>query len=154
MATAGGNGRTLEQQVQSLFMSRGFTLLSYKEFSKGHVTGKYIVTHVPYRTIYGTQGKTEFLVVDGDRKIRVECKWQQCSGSVDEKYPYLILNCMDMPESEIIILLDGGGYKQMAKDWLVAAARDGVGGKGMLKNVRVLALSEFISWVNKEWPRK
>jgi hypothetical protein len=33
------------------------------------------------------------------RRKNIECKWQQVSGSVDEKLPYLYLNCIEaMPE--------------------------------------------------------
>ena len=51
-----------------------------------------LLRHVPYRSIYGTPSKTEFVLVLPDRSIRIECKWQAVSGSVDEKYPYMFLN--------------------------------------------------------------
>jgi hypothetical protein len=50
-------------------------------------------------------------------EIGIECKWQRISGSVDEKFPYAYLNCIEaMPERDIIIVVDGGGAKQGAVD--------------------------------------
>ena len=38
---------------------------------------------------------------------------------MDEKFPYLYLNCIQaMPEREIILLIDGNGYKPGALAWL------------------------------------
>ena len=54
-----------------------------------------LVRRVPYQSIYGHRGVTEFLAVSASRglAVRIECKWQQSQGSVDEKFPYLYLNC-------------------------------------------------------------
>ena len=55
-----------------------------------------------------------FLVIikKNNFRIRIECKWQQSSGSVDEKLPYLFLNAKDcMPEKDIMIIIDGKGWK-------------------------------------------
>jgi hypothetical protein len=42
--------------------------------------------------------------------VRIECKWQQSAGSVDEKLPYLYLNAIEsMPEDHVIIVYGGGG---------------------------------------------
>lgn len=57
--------------------------------------------------------------------IRIECKWQQSAGSVDEKLPYLYLNTIEaMPEKHIVIIIDGDGFKEGAKKWLRDAVKD------------------------------
>jgi hypothetical protein len=78
----------------------------------------------PYTTLYGSEGTTEFMIraenaehtpefpienAPGQLVCRIECKWQQTAGSVDEKFPYLYLSCVEaMPEKNIIILHGGG----------------------------------------------
>ena len=41
--------------------------------------------NVPYESIYGTNCRSEFLLKYKGRKIRIECKYQEAKGSVDEK---------------------------------------------------------------------
>lgn len=101
-----------------------------------------LVRRVPYQSIYGHRGLTEFLAVSASRglAIRIECKWQQSQGSVDEKFPYLYLNCIQaMPEREIILLIDGNGYKPGALAWLkqAVASQDA-------KLIHVFNLVEFL----------
>ena len=52
-------------------------------------------------------------------RIRIECKYQQSAGSVDEKLPYLFMNfTQSIPEEEAIIVIEGNGFKVGAKEWL------------------------------------
>ena len=113
-----------------------------------------LLKNVPFETIYGHKGNTEFLLISEEYKlrIRIECKWQQSAGSVDEKLPYLYLNTIEaMPEKDIMILIDGEGFKAGAKTWLKTAV------KGKLyttdnnndKNILVFTLADFFTWANK-----
>ena len=113
-----------------------------------------LLKNVPFETIYGHKGNTEFLLISEKYKlrIRIECKWQQSAGSVDEKLPYLYLNTIEaMPEKDIMILIDGEGFKAGAKTWLKTAV------KGKLyttennndKNIMVFTLADFFTWANK-----
>jgi hypothetical protein len=113
-----------------------------------------LLKNVPFETIYGHKGNTEFLLISEKYKlrIRIECKWQQSAGSVDEKLPYLYLNTIEaMPEKDIMILIDGEGFKAGAKTWLKTAV------KGKLyttennndKNILVFTLADFFTWANK-----
>lgn len=144
-------GKVLEDLVASIFHSHGFADMDYAEYARlGGLFSKreLLVRNAPYQTIYGHQGKTEFLVVSESRglRFRIECKWQQTAGSVDEKFPYLIENCKTMPEPMVVILIDGRGYKDGALAWLKKAAErcraDGV------KDIRVFDMSEFVIWAN------
>lgn len=121
-ALANRQGNILEQQVRQAFASHGFREVAFAEYEKlasgstlpGVPVPDLLVRRVPYQSIYGHRGVTEFLAVSASRglAIRIECKWQQSQGSVDEKFPYLYLNCIQaMPEREIILLIDGNGYK-------------------------------------------
>ncbi len=153
---ANTQGKILEQTVIPTFEGRGFKVISYSKWMKEKEKhgDELLLKNVPYTSIYGHQGRTEFLVKSARYgfEVRIECKWQQSSGSVDEKFPYLYLNCIEaMPERDIIIIADGGGMKEGALAWLKKAAKDkyycppGVNEK----NIEVFSLGEFITWANK-----
>lgn len=50
-------------------------------------------------------------------ELIIECKFQQTSGSVDEKFPYLNLNIQNCYPAPAIVLIEGQGIKQGAIDW-------------------------------------
>lgn len=72
------------------------------------------------KTIYDTDRKVDFLVFnqalfpDG---LIIECKWQQVSGSVDEKFPFLLFNIIKTAVPAVI-LIDGDGYRPAALKFL------------------------------------
>ena len=85
------------------------------------------------------------------QRIRIECKWQQSAGSVDEKLPYLYLNTIEaMPEKDIMILIDGDGFKTGAKEWLRNAVKEKLytTEENSDTNVMVFSLAEFFTWAN------
>ena len=71
----------------------------------------------------------------------IESKWQQSTGSVDEKFPYLVLNIKSRTPFKTVVVLDGGGYKPNAAKWLRAQTDD--------KLIHVFDMAEFHKWVNK-----
>ena len=71
----------------------------------------------------------------------IESKWQQSVGSVDEKYPYLVLNIKTKYPAKTIIILDGRGYKPKAKIWLRSQIGNNL--------IAVFDMSEFQVWANK-----
>jgi len=90
-------------------------------------------------TIYETERKSDFLVINRDRfrnDLIIECKWQKSKGSVDEKYPFLIYNIIRTGIPTVIIL-DGGGYKRAAMEWL----KENVNNRGSL--IGVWTAAEF-----------
>ena len=154
--TANHQGRILERTVVPTFESHGFEIVAYSAWSKNPANygTELLLKHVPYTTIYNQKGFTEFLVKSKrfGLNVRIECKWQQSSGSVDEKLPYLYLNCIEtMPETDIIIIAGGGGMKPGAIPWLKAAVSQK---KYVLpgmpdKNIQVFSIEEFMAWANK-----
>lgn len=153
---ANESGNTLEQTVNSFFSNKGFEIVAYSDWKKhpDNYGQELLLTNAPFTTIYQHRGNTEFLAKSEkyNFEIRIECKWQQVSGSVDEKLPYLYLNTIEaMPEKQIVIVIDGPGFKEGAKTWL----RDTVRGKKYTdqtnqdKIIEVFSLSEFITWANK-----
>lgn len=149
------SGMVFENTVKSVFQSKHYDILSYSQWNKNPDLFKrdVLLTNVPYKTIYGHNGRTEFLILSESKglKTRVEMKWQQTSGSVDEKLPYLYLNALfTMPESHIIIVIDGEGFKEGAIRWL----KDSVAKKYLVdpampeKRIDVLTLAGFVTWAN------
>ena len=146
---ANKTGNTLEKFVEQALLGRGYVefwnhkrqlfansqTLGGKQFAKQVYIGE---------TIYDTDRKVDFLVVNADRfpaGLIIECKWQQAKGSVDEKYPFLIFNIV-RTGIPTVVLLDGGGYKKAAMEWL----RDNVNKRGAL--IGVWTMAEFQTQVN------
>jgi hypothetical protein len=93
-------------------------------------------------TLYGTIGRSEFGLYLPEGDIRIECKWQSVSGSVDEKFPYLLECVKSMYEPTAVIIVDGGGAKPAAIEWLKKSA-------AAIQNKRILvvSISEFGTWM-------
>jgi hypothetical protein len=152
---ANNQGRTLESTIISTLQQKGFIVVPFSKWKENPAAfdAEILLTNVPYETIYGHKGKTEFKIVSKHfGEYRIECKWQQSSGSVDEKFPYLYLNCIEkMPEENIIIIIDGQGAKQGAVEWLQQAARQKLYTNEITKskNIKVMSLVGFITWANQ-----
>ncbi len=149
---ANRHGQILEDTIRQVFVQRQFQVLPHREWKKVPVgwQGDVLVEHVPFETIYGHRGRTEFLALSPKRnlEVRIECKWQQVSGSVDEKLPYLYLNAVQaMPEKVIVLVVDGPGWKKGAVEWLRCAAKNHLYDT-QEKKIFVFNLSEFLAWSN------
>lgn len=168
---ANRNGRIGEETLEPTFIANGYQVMPYSEYKKNQkkfesgkstvdldTVPRLILKQVPYTTIYGQKGKTEFVIYKRDnpnnvRIIRVEVKWQQSAGSVDEKYPYVYLNSVyAYPEQEIVVIIDGNGYKPGALQWL----KDKVDERWLIdpedaeRKIKVMNISEFIAFFNQE----
>jgi len=156
---AAKNGRIIENMLMPLFVGNGYKVITYKVYKSAQIEfdklDKLVIYQYPFDSIYPNRKcKTEFVIYNRlkNREIRVECKWQQGSGSVDEKIPYLYLNAVfAFPESEIIIVMDGGGFDKSAKPWLVEQCKK----RWLLdeqpnKTIDVMTIAEFTAFFNKE----
>src|SRR5688572_12897056 len=115
---ANGTGSTLEKFVRGALLSRG-----YAEFwnhkpqafhNRAAIGGKQFLMQLPVGpTIYDTVRKVDYFVINRSKfpkDLIIECKWQQSSGSVDEKYPFLLFNIIKTG-IPTVVLIDGRGYK-------------------------------------------
>lgn len=148
-------GNLLEQTVRTILLQKGFELVKYRDWASNNLFlgNELLIQDVPYTTIYNHKGKTEFLLKSQkyDLEARIECKWQQVAGSVDEKLPYLYLNCIEaMPEENILILIDGDGWKSGSLTWLKNAVKNALYTTDLSKqkNIQVFHLKEFMTWAN------
>ena len=152
---ANKTGTVLESIVTSTLSAHGFIIVPFRDFIRkpGAYGQELLLKHVPYKTLYGSNGYTEFLLKSAKHnlEIRIECKWQQSSGSVDEKLPYTYLSLINnVPEDEVIILIDGDGFRDGAKEWLRKAAKERryTPEDNENKYVHVFNSTEFMTWVN------
>ena len=76
------------------------------------------------RDIYGKKRRVDFILYHPQRWpdcLVIQCKWQASHGSIEEKYPFEVLS-IQMNEFSTVIVLDGNGYTDGAKQWLVGQA--------------------------------
>lgn len=124
-AFANHTGGTLEDFVRHKLTSNGYSeFWDHKEqvfHNRQNVGGKQFALQVTVgETIYKTKRIVDVLVINKDLfpdGLIIECKWQQPAGSVDEKYPLLVWNIIKT-RVPTIVLIDGGGYKPAALEWL------------------------------------
>ena len=154
------SGNQLEVAVKTVLLGKGFELVKYRVWEKNQEKyGKeLLLENVPFTTVYNHNGNTEFLLISEkfNLKIRIECKWQQVAGSVDEKLPYLYLNTIEaMPEETIMILIDGSGWKTGAIKWLKDAVKQKkyTSEENKHKEILVFSLADFFTWANKTFNR-
>ena len=169
---AAQSGRGLEGVVRSyLEEMHDFKTVKFAAYERIKLRAdrppRLLVKNVPYTTIYGTEGKTEFLVdclnPNGTRQFpftgspllcRIECKRQQSAGSVDEKYPYLYLSCVEsMTETNIILLCEISGARAEARQWLINAIanRPYASPAGKAKLIHLMQISDFMTWADNEF---
>lgn len=154
---ANKTGRVLENLVENTFGSHGFQIVMHSKYIKK--PEKYgddlVIKHAPYTNIYGMKGRSEFLVKSKkfNLNIRIECKWQQVSGSVDEKFPYLYLNVLEQIEEPfVIIICDGSGARTGSIQWLRDSVSEekfrGLNPDYKAKRIEVFNMMEFVKWAN------
>ena len=118
-------GNRLELFVENILKEYGYVEFWNHKASafanRKNIGGKQYMKHLNVgKTIYETDRKVDFFIVNREKfpdGLIIECKWQQNPGSVDEKYPFLLLNIIKTAVPTVI-LLDGTGYKPAAKQWL------------------------------------
>lgn len=122
---ANTTGNNLEAFLSSVLLRANYTKfegVKAQAFeNRGSLGGKQFIHQcLVGNTVYDTDRFADFFIVNKDKfpdDLIIECKWQQSAGSVDEKYPYLVVNIMKTA-IPTIVLIDGGGYKQAAIAWL------------------------------------
>lgn len=139
------SGNPLTSLVEDTLLRRGYQFVNKNRFRAATYLEQPIYSkHFNIgRSIYGTPIYCHFIVYHPHKHqncLVIEYIWQKTSGSVDEKFPYLVSNIKEKYQYNCIILIDGDGYRKEAEKWL----RDQVGGK--LWNV--FGTSEFKKWVS------
>ena len=140
-------GNQLEAFIEVLISDRGYRFVNREEFSAMTDMEQPIYT-TQYYVGEGTYGKkrvVDFILyhpIRWQQCLVIEAKWQQSGGSVDEKFPYLVL-CIKKSAYDTIVVLDGDGYSKGAENWL-----QGQAGLGYLKHV--FNMSKFQKFANDD----
>ena len=149
-------GKWLEDNMAEMIRARGFVEITGDEkrlFSRSdgdlHMfDGRWFVQQIRLdRNLYGAVHKSDFFLVDPDvypEGLHIEAKWQGSSGSVDEKYVFTVLS-MRKFRGESVMVLDGGGTRPCAVQWIKGEARKSDG------QFRLMSFAEFHSWLVKEF---
>jgi phosphoribosylaminoimidazole carboxylase (NCAIR synthetase) len=148
------SGKGLENRVEDFLTSYGVVPVMYSAWAKDNIklsqqTKGILLKNVPYTTIYGGDGRGEFLLsVDNKEDVRIECRQQNVAGSVDEKLPYFFETAVAFEERTVILVVEGDGYKTGAKSWLKSRC-EGV----LYKKILMLNFEEFKVWALKFFNR-
>lgn len=126
---ANKSGRTAEEVISTVLAQRGC------RFERQKLIGRGIYDTPLYADFY-IQARDEYPI-----GLIIESKWQDISGSVDEKLPYLVLNVKECYPCPAIIVLHGGGFRPGAEQWLRRQIDD--------RLIYVFRLEEFLSWCNR-----
>ena len=137
------NGKMFEEQIISIIRGAGYVQIDL-ELEQQSNQGQYFITqYYMGKSVYNTSLYADVVLHDDVKypdKLAIEMKWQQTPGSVDEKYPYLVLNIKETFQFPSLIVIDGGGYKKGAIEWLKSQKDD--------KLIEVFDLSGFLKWAN------
>lgn len=103
------NGKNFEDVVEQNLIERGFVYWNMKgtppenwytrQFNAGN-------------KLCGARHRVDFMV---DGYLLIECKWQSSGGSVDEKYPWTMMNLAHTGLQSIMVLEGGGCRPGMVK---------------------------------------
>lgn len=141
-------GNQLEQFIEGILVNHGYDKVNKaREFDatvassprNPHYAKQYVVKNC----IYGRDLRCDFVLYHPALhlgKLLIESKWQQNSGSVDEKFPYLVENINYCYPYPTIVVIDGGGYKKGAEQWLRAQVRNNL--------LNVFSMQELMVWAN------
>lgn len=127
---ANSNGRTAEDIIAGVLAKKG--VLAHRQYQIG-------------RSIYGGGLVTDFFIEPTARfpeGLAIESKWQEVSGTAEEKLPYLVENIRTQFPCPVIVIVGGGGARGGAVSWL----RRQVDG---YKLIHVFAFEEFVTWTNR-----
>lgn len=123
---ANNRGKELESRVAALLEDSGYENVHPIVFPMRIKDQPIYAKHVEIgRDIYGKVRRCDLLVYNRrvwPSGLVIQCKWQASSGSsMEEKYPFEVLN-IQKDEYPTIVVLDGGGYSKGSETWLKGQA--------------------------------
>jgi hypothetical protein len=148
------SGNVLENSVEGALLGHRYVQVGDDLPRKQRLEYLLNANHIPKRYarqvyvgtgIYGSDIYVDFFIIGAGSisgGLIIECKWQQTSGSVDEKLPYLNLNIQDCYPTPALVLIDGGGMKTQAISWLASQVNCNP------KLLAVYDLRQFLIWSN------
>lgn len=123
-------GRSLESSVASILESMGYRRVKPAKDFFAFIRAKqpvYATQCNAGKNLYNLNWRVDFIIYHPEKWpncLVIECKWQAERGSVDHKYPFIVMN-INKNNYPAIIVLDGGAYSEGSKSWLYAQAGTG-----------------------------
>ena len=150
-ARAVKSGTDQEILVEKILVELGVLSVTWNVCNQntlGHVP-VVLFKQVPYIGVIGSQGKSDFLLCNNlsGNKIRIEVKAQFVGGSADEKLDRLINNCAVFKERDVIIIMEGNGFRPGTREYIVNIAS-----KIPDKNINIFNIGQFRSYVKEIVP--
>ena len=149
--TGGGQanhtGAQLEDTISRILESSGYSFVDRSRFTVATYLEQPVFSRQFFieSGIYESPVKVDFIIYHPKKwpnRLMIEAKWQQASGSTDEKFPYLVTNIREFYGCETVVVLAGDGSRPGAVKWL----RKQVGER----LIRVFESGdEFIAWANR-----
>jgi hypothetical protein len=139
-------GRRFEKNIEAQLLNLGYKKVKsskFLELSK-HSNEKMFASQFNLgKNIYKTKQIVDFIITRADdTPLVIQAKWQQSKGSVDEKFPFLVINLKEESPFDSLIVIDGGGYRSDAVTWMKEQIDN--------KLLGVFSFSEFMIWSNNE----
>jgi hypothetical protein len=151
-------GQTLEAVIRCIRLV-GFTECTAKELreSRNDIFAekqRLLVSHMPYTTIFGTQGRREYFIQSDEWTGELECKFQNTSGSVDEKMAYITETLKRTDLTRLAVVYGGIFWTEQLRgkaiiEWMKRESE--LIRQSHNKELLVMTLDEFIQWVQKTW---
>jgi len=120
-AKANKSGSTAERVIASVLSSYGIRFEQQKRIGL---------------SIYSHELRADFYLPDHD--LIIESKWQDVTGSADEKLPYLVANIREHYPYPVILVLGGTGWKRGAVEWVRRQIDN--------KLIDVMGVEQFMKW--------
>lgn len=127
---ANKTGNSLERFVAFILDDKGYQRISPAREFFAFVSSKqpiYATQCIAGKDYYNRNWRVDFIVYHPEKWpncLVIECKWQAISGTVEQKYPFVVQSIKKNIYPAIVIL-DGGGYSDEAKNWLCSQAGSG-----------------------------
>ncbi len=139
--------KEFRQKIYDLIENSGYDPVDPRHFQVAQCMDQPIFAkNCPCGEDYYHRPRTcNFVLYDADLHpdlLIIESRWQSKSGTVDEKFPFLV-ETIAASAIDTLIVLDGDGYSDEAEQWL----RHQAGKRHLL---HVLNMNEFQSYVNDQ----
>ena len=139
-------GKSFENNIEAQLVNQGYKKVKAKDFNElSHESSDkiYASQFLLGENIYNGRQIVDFIISRQNvEPLVIQAKWQQSKGSVDEKFPFLIINLKEKNPFQSLVVIDGGGYRSDAITWMKEQIDD--------KLIGVFSYSEFMIWSNNE----
>ena len=155
-------GQILEQVIGALKL-RGFAIRPFDPNERNDVglfrnetcQKRWLVKNYPYTTIFGTPGRREWFLESPEWAGQLECKFQNCGGSVDEKVVYLVETLCRTSISSLAVVHGGRYWLEETRGkaiiaWLKHEAESVKHHYG--KSLLIFNMDTFFDWVGRTFP--